>query len=83
MAARRAFTEGSCVLKVEPFAAALLPRCRERQCAHCFCSIEAGSGRNAAAAVMFLYCGPACQKKDWKSFHRRECDGGPALYPQR
>ena len=74
-----AFQEGSCVLKIEPFAAALLPRCRERRCAHCFCSIEAGQRKKCGGCGHVLYCGPACQKKDWKSFHRRECDGGPAL----
>ena len=66
-------------MKVEPFAAALLPRCRERCCAHCFCSIEAGHRKKCGGCGHVLYCGPACQKKDWKSHHRRECDGGPAL----
>ena len=79
LVARKAFTEGSCVLKVEPFAAALLPRCRERRCAHCFCSIEAGQRKKCGGCGHVVYCGPACQKKDWKSHHRRECDGGPAL----
>jgi hypothetical protein len=79
LVARKAFTEGSCVLKVEPFAAALLPRCRERRCAHCFCSIEAGKRKKCGGCGHVVYCGPACQKRDWKSFHRRECDGGPAL----
>ena len=79
LVARKAFTEGSCVLKVEPFAAALLPRCRERRCAHCFCSIEAGKRKKCGGCGHVVYCGPACQKKDWKSHHRRECDGGPAL----
>ena len=66
-------------MKVEPFAAALLPRCRERRCAHCFCSIEAGQRKKCGGCGHVLYCGPACQKKDWKSHHRRECDGGPAV----
>ena len=79
LVARKAFTEGSCVLKVEPFAAALLPRCRERRCAHCFCSIEAGKRKKCGGCGHVVYCGPACQKRDWKSHHRRECDGGPAL----
>ena len=61
--ASRAFTEGSCVLKIEPFAAALLPRCRERRCAHLFLASRRDNGRSAAAAVMFYIAAPACQKR--------------------
>lgn len=77
--ARRAFKEGSCVFKIEPYAQALLPRCRERRCAHCFVEIEEGQRKRCGGCGHVLYCGAACQKQDWKRHHRRECDGGPAL----
>ncbi|PRP84785.1 histone-lysine N-methyltransferase ASHR1-like [Planoprotostelium fungivorum] len=76
---KRSLQPGDIVLHCQPLVA--VPNAENHQlCSRCF--RQAAKPLRCSRCKMIFYCGSNCQKKDWTSFHKRECPLLAAVHSQ-